>query len=423
MSDYRSRGRSGLPWLLVAVLSVPALGAGAPESQRLERAKDLIADEQWVRAVDELKAAAADPKETNKDEALFWLAHSYNQTRDAQAAVETIQRLERAFPASRWVKPARSLRIEIAQRLGRSDVLWWTAAPPPPPQPTPPVAVGPAPPAPAPPPRVRGSASRPAHPPIVPDVAPAPPQPPSAMAPPSPRAAAAPALPPPPPPPPPAVWRSEHFMPDTDLRIQAMGSLIHTDAARVIPMLREIALEGDNPGQARRALFVLAQSGRSDARSTVVEVARTGAEPVRIAAVRELGRLGGPAVSNDLLQVYLTGNLRVRYEVVTSLGKRDGTMVLMRIAQTETDRELRDTAIVALGEAGGLDELRILYTRATADSKRPIIVGLFNCQAEEELIRIADRERDPAIRQEVLAKLRLLGTPRARAYIERGKQK
>ena len=52
------------------------------ESKRLERAKDLIADEQWARAIDELKAAVADPKEPNKDEALYWLAHSQNQSRD-----------------------------------------------------------------------------------------------------------------------------------------------------------------------------------------------------------------------------------------------------------------------------------------------------------------------------------------------------
>ena len=77
--------------------------------------------EQWVRAVDELKAAAADPKETNKDEALFWLAHSQNQAHDSAAAVETIRRLERDFPSSPWVKPAQSLRIEIAHRLQRND--------------------------------------------------------------------------------------------------------------------------------------------------------------------------------------------------------------------------------------------------------------------------------------------------------------
>jgi hypothetical protein len=57
-------------------------GVGArpmPESQRLERAKDLIAEEQWLRAITELQAAAEDPKERDKDEALFWLAHSQNQ--------------------------------------------------------------------------------------------------------------------------------------------------------------------------------------------------------------------------------------------------------------------------------------------------------------------------------------------------------
>ena len=34
----------------------------------------------------------------------------------------------------------------------------------------------------------------------------------------------------------------------------------------------------------------------------------------------------------------------------------------------------------------------MLYAKAAADAKRPIIVGLFNAQAEDELIRIAERE-------------------------------
>jgi HEAT repeat protein len=225
-------------------------------------------------------------------------------------------------------------------------------------------------------------------------------------------------------PPPPAIWMPEHFLPDTDLRIQALGSLIRDDAARVIPMLKEIALESGNLGEARRALFVLAQSDRPEARLSVIEVARSGSEPVRIAAVRELGRLGGPSVSNELLQVYyLTANQRVKSEVVSSLGQRDATVALMRIAQTETDQELRNTAIITLGEAGGLEQLRTLYGRAAAGSKRAIIRGLFNARAEEELIRIADREQDAAIRQDVLTKLRLLGTPRAKEYLERTKQK
>jgi HEAT repeat protein len=395
------RRRFDIAFVLALLLAPQVLMAKPVESKRMERAKDLIADEQWVRAIDELKAAAADPKEPNKDEALFWLAHSENQARDDKAAIETISRLERDFPASRWVKPARSLRIEIAQHLERADVLWYTAVAPAPAPPAvlrvPPVAT-PAPPAPPP------STVRPSPP--VATVPPAAIVPPAATVPPTPF------------PPPPPMWVPEGFAPDTDLRILAMSSLMRTDAAKVIPMLREIALDAGDAGEARRALFVLAQSARPDARSTVVEVAKTGPEPVRLAAVRELGRIGGPTVANDLLQVYSTGNERVKYQVVTSLSRRDAAPVLYRIAESEKDPRLRDVAIVSLGDAGGRAQLFTLYGTAPRDAKRAIVIGLFNAKAEDELISIADRERDSAIRGEVIARLRLLGTPKAMAYLE-----
>ncbi len=361
---------------LCAVLGAPALGAVLPDSERLGHAKDLIGDEQWQPAIRELKAAAADPAEAGQDEVLFWLAHCQNQTRDAAAAVDTIQRLERGYPRSPWLKPARSLRIEIAQRLRRNDVLWFTAAPPPP------------------------------------EAPPAPPAPPAAVS-------AVPSTPPVPPLPP-DPWMPERFMADTDLRIQALGSLMQTDAVRVIPMLRDIALTGHDADEARRALFMLAQSHRPEARATVVEMATSGPELVRVAAVRALGGLGGPAVSSELLRVYATANERVKYQVVLSLGQRDAVPALMHIAQSETDARLRDAAIVRIGEAGGRAELAQLYARqraSAADMKKPIIAGLFNARADDELIRLAERETDPAVKAEILARLRLLGTPAARAYL------
>ena len=281
-----------------------------------------------------LRQAAADAKERNQDEALFWLAHSLHQAQDLGGAVETIAQLERRFPASRWVKPARSLRIEIAQKLRRDDVLWWTARPPAPATPvaatslpavrapratTPPnLAVPPlsseramAPPA---------ASAAPATSPRVPTGVRTPlPAPPSAEAPPAPvsmprvppMAAMAP-TPVTPITPPPMMWIPQNWDPDTDLRIQALGSLMRTDSARVIPMLKEIALDSPNPQEASRAVLVLAQSGHADAHSTVIDVAMHGSEPVRVAAVRELGRFGGAKVSDELLQVYSTGNMRVR---------------------------------------------------------------------------------------------------------------
>ena len=84
----------------------------------MERAKDYIADEQWTRAIVELQAVADDPKETNRDEALFWLAHSEHETGDDSAALQTIARLETQLPEEPLgADLGRSLRVEIAQRL------------------------------------------------------------------------------------------------------------------------------------------------------------------------------------------------------------------------------------------------------------------------------------------------------------------
>jgi hypothetical protein len=415
--------RIGAAIILAAVLMPQVAHARAVESKRMERAKDLIADEQWVRAIDELKAAAADPKETNKDEALFWLAHSLNQTHDASGAIETIRRLEQEYPASRWVKPARSLRVEIAQRLQRSDVLWWYTAPPPAPAVAATPPAGPFP-APAPPigafPTPPPTAAVPpamAPPPVPASAAtPRPPVPPKAV-PPTPAAPkAAPSAPAAPLPPPPA-WVPEGFFPDTDLRIQALASLIRTDAPKVIPILKSIALQSGDSGEGRRALLVLAQSSQPEARATVIDVAKMGPERVRLVAVRELGRIGGPTVVEDLMQVYATATEGVKYQVVTALAQRDAAPALMKIAQSESDKRVRDFSIVTLGEAGGRQQLAMMYAKAAADAKRPIIVGLFNAQAEDELIQIAEREKDPAVREEALSQLRLLGTPKAKAYL------
>ena len=290
--------------LTLAALAAPhAVMAKPAESKRMERAKDLIADEQWVRAIDEFKAAGGRSEGAEQGRsAVLARAQREPGARLPRPRSETISRLEREFPTSRWVKPARSLRIEIAQRLQRSDVLWWYAvAPAPPALPATARSAGPSP-TPAPPPGA---------PPVPMPVAPTPP--PAARhgrRRPRPRCRRR----------PPTAWVPEGFLPDTDLRIQA---LVEPDADRCAEgdpdAARDRARRGD-AGEARRALFVLAQSGRADARSTVVEVAKTGPEPVRIAAVRELGRLGGPAVATELLQVYSSGDERVKYQVVTSLG-------------------------------------------------------------------------------------------------------
>jgi len=368
--------------LAMTVALVPTATAG-PDSEHLARAKDYIADEQWSRAVDELRAALQDPKERARDEAMFWLAHSLYHQGDSASALETIENLRREFPRSRWGGPATSLQIEIAYRLKRDELIW-------------PLAVPPAPPAPP-----------------VPPVPPSAPAPPASAAPPSPPAPPAAPVPPAPPAPPAPPIISEE-----DLRIQALGTLMGTDAERVIPILEKMVLTTQNVEEARRALFVLARSSRDDARLMVVRVAREAPEPIRVAAVRELGRFEGPEINRDLLLVYEGGSATVKHQVVRALGLRGGATALQEIVRKEGDAGLRDSAIRMLGRAGGRIELRRLYrTTASRDMKEAVVTALFNASADEELIEIAKRDGDQKVRALAIDRLRLLDTDKARAFL------
>jgi len=135
--------------------------------------------------------------------------------------------------------------------------------------------------------------------------------------------------------------------------------------------------------------------------------------------VRELGRFGGPEIPAELMQVYTTANSPVKLQVVSALGERLDRGALLKIAEVETDAHVKARAFVTLGQAGGGPQLRTLYTRATRDDKRPIILGLFNARAEDDLMWIADQEKDPELRAEILLRLRLLGTPKTREYLQK----
>jgi hypothetical protein len=389
--------------MLVACAAAVAVQAAAPESKRLIRARDYITDEQWTQAIGVLREAVDDPKEPRRDEALYWLAHSQHHSGDSGAAIATVSRLEREFPSSMWVKPGQALRIEIAVMLKRNDVLWWMATPRPSPLPKgAPKATPPTP--------VAGDAKPVA---VTPKPVASPKQPRPDVAGPAPFAAPVPA--------PAPMWYASGFAPDGDLRVQALGGLMRIDPDKAIPMLAELAFEADKPMTANRAVLVLSQSPLPKARQTVVRVARDGPEPVRVFAVRYLAQFGGRQVSEDLMQVFVTANEPVKWQIVKSLGELEQSAPLIRIIQSEKDGTLRSKALTSLGRAGGAAQLFAMYRNASFESKRSIIDGLFTARADTQLIRVAEIERsgNSELRREAVQRLALLDTPQAADYVKR----
>jgi HEAT repeat protein len=210
------------------------------------------------------------------------------------------------------------------------------------------------------------------------------------------------------------------YPPDTDLRIEALNGLIEGHPDRVIPLLRDIAFDANNPDEGRRAILVLARSSRPEARTTVFDVARRGAEPVRLAAIREMGRFEGAAVTAELMQVYTIATTpRIKRQIVSSLGERADNVSLLRIAKDESDTAVRNSAIVTLGRLPDARlQLRTLYGVVQPESRLAVLSALLSSKDEDELIRIARTETDPVLRQRARLQLRILGTPKALKFLD-----
>jgi hypothetical protein len=206
---------------------------------------------------------------------------------------------------------------------------------------------------------------------------------------------------------------------DMTLKVQALSTLIESHSDQAIPLLRAIALDRNSPDEARQAVFVLGQSRRPEAQRTVVEVAREASEPVRIAAVRELGRFDGTTISSELMRVYAMGGTpRLKRQVVASLGERADNLALLRIARSESEASVRDYAIVTLGRTGAREQLRTLYVQTPLESRLAVLAALFAARDDDELIRIARTEGNPRLRLRAREQLQMLATPKAVKFLE-----
>jgi hypothetical protein len=271
----------------------------------------LLFDRDWPKAVVELRRIVADRKEPLRDEASLWLAHSLFQMGNAAEALHVIGALESDHPRSRWLLPAQSLRVEIAARTGRPDVLWSVAVPsvrvPQPPRT----------------PVTLRSGSRQA----------------GRLTTPVPMA-----------------------LTTLDVRIQALSGLMRREPDRAVPVLREIVVQAQETPQARRALLVLGLSTHEGARETVRRFAQSGPESLQVVAVGQLARWPSTNTRTLLAKTYGSGSARVKLAVLRSLGNAHGDEELIAIARSEDDRDLRGYAVAQLRQLNTPRALEYLKT-------------------------------------------------------------
>jgi len=316
----------------LAVSEAPASTAeeGSAQEQALYAKGTAALDRrEWLTA-EQAFAQLAAMKGARADAALYWRAYALNKDGHRDDALQAIAALRSAYPASRWVKDAGALELEIRQASGQ-------------------------------PPAVSDGTS-------------------------------------------------------DDLKLMALGGLMTADPARALPIITQM-LSGASSEQVKdRALFVLAQSGAPEARTTLLRMARNDADPaLQAKAVHYLGLFGGADSKQALVDLYAgSKNLETRRAVVRALMLSGDRARLAEIARTETSPELRREAIAQLGVVGARAELAEIYKQdSTADGKRAVIKALFVSGAIDQMTALATSEPDPAVRTEAIQCLGLMGTKTA----------
>lgn len=146
---------------------------------------------------------------------------------------------------------------------------------------------------------------------------------------------------------------------DNDERIMALQALLNMDADRAMPILKKVLEKRDacSAGLRRKAVFLVSQKQTSETANILMNVARTDPDQeVREQAVFWLSQVPG---STGLLEGILQGNSdeNIKEKALFALSQQSdpkAQQILRDFALRESENEdLRDKAIFWLGQRGG----------------------------------------------------------------------
>ena len=199
---------------------------------------------------------------------------------------------------------------------------------------------------------------------------------------------------------------------DDELKLLALSGLMNADPDKAIPIIKKMLTGAPSSKLMDRALFVLAQSGKPEARQVLVDIAKSNPNPeLQKHAIRNLGLFGGAESQQTLVDIYSTSqSMEARKAVLQALMLSGDKAKVYEVATKETTPELRREAIQQLGVMGGREELwKIYQTEKDTSVRRAVINSLFISGGVDQLGELATKETDPALRRDAIQKLGLTG--------------
>ena len=361
----------------------------------MERARDLIEEGRFERAVQDLNRVIDMKSSTRTDAALYWKAYSLAKLGQQADALKTVTDLYEKFGNSRWLKEAKALEVEIRQASGQpvrpesqnDDDLKLYA--------------------------LRGLMNS------DPDQ---------------------------------ALPILEKMLAGTDsprVKDRALFVLSQSHSTRARDIIANVAKGNANPDLQLKAIRYLGIMGGADNRQVLVDVYRTSNDvavkrailrsymtagdrerllavakgetdpALRGEAVHQLGIVHAGA---ELSQLYQTeSSLEVKKRILQAMFIGGESDKLIELAKSERDPELRKTAIHNLGlmkRPGTTEALTSIYASdASPDVKKSVINALFLQQNATALVALARAEKNTELKKEIVQRLSNMRSKEATDYL------
>jgi len=204
---------------------------------------------------------------------------------------------------------------------------------------------------------------------------------------------------------------------DDDLKLLALRGIMTSNPEKGVPMAEAVLNGSGNPKLKSQALFLLGQTGSSQAREVLAKIARGQSNPdLQRKAVEYLGMFGGQQSRQTLYEIYQsTNDVSVKRAILHSYMIGGDKEHLFASAKGEKDASLRADAIHQLGIMHSPEELRQLYKAETSlEVKKDILQSFFLSGDAKFLAESAQGEKDAEIRRTSIHNLGLIGSPEAK---------
>jgi HEAT repeat protein len=152
---------------------------------------------------------------------------------------------------------------------------------------------------------------------------------------------------------------------------------------------------------------VLSQISLPEAQSVLLDTARSGSPELRLEAIRMIGISGDPAGLTGLGEIYRSGDLEVKENVLQAYLIADDRNAVYDLAVNAQSDEEFEIAVQTLGAMGATEELRML--RSESGNSETLIHAYSIAGDYESLREMAMDDSNPEMQVQAIQSLGIVG--------------